>query len=174
MKLEEYLLVEGRIAKERSHLSSLEQELAAYKLYPRISARTLGGFPLEDTAVARIVGSSLHDYYTAIENIFRDIAARIDKSMPQGEQWHKSLLEQMTLEVPGLRPSVISPSTAEKLDYYRAFRHVFRNVYGFHLSFARMKELLERLPDASSAFREDLDRFIKQMRSLYGIHQSEA
>lgn len=169
MKLEDYLLVEARIAKEKANLANLEQELAVYGLYPRITARTVGGFPLEDTAVARIVGSNLHDYYTAIENIFRDVAARIDKSFPPGEQWHKALLEQMTLAIPGLRPPVVTPATAEKLDLYRAFRHVFRNVYGFHLSFSRMQDLLERLSDTSSAFNEDLNCFIRQMRTTFGI-----
>lgn len=123
--------------------------------------------------MARIVGSNLHDYYTAVENIFRDVAGRIDKSLPQGEQWHKALLEQMTLEVPGLRPPVLRSTTAEQLDPYRAFRHVFRNVYGgFHLSFARMRDLLVRLPDASSALKEDLDFFVRRMRSAFGIQLS--
>ena len=169
MKLEEYLLVEARIARERANLANLERELAGYGLYPRITAKTVGGFPLQDTAVARIVGSILHDYYAAAENIFRDVAAKIDKSIPQGEQWHKALLEQMTLEVPGLRPPVVSSATAEKLDYYRALRHVFSNVYGFHLSLDRMKDLLERLSDVSAALAEDLDRFVRQMRSALGI-----
>jgi len=35
----------------------------------------------------------------------------------------------MTEEVPGIRPAVISTETGTRLDEYRRFRHVVRNVY---------------------------------------------
>lgn len=35
----------------------------------------------------------------------------------------------MTKEVPGIRPAVISTETKTRLDEYRRFRHVVRNVY---------------------------------------------
>ena len=41
--------------------------------------------------------------------------------------WHLLLLEQMTKEVPGIRPAVISTETGTRLDEYRRFRHVIRN-----------------------------------------------
>lgn len=54
---------------------------------------------------------------------------------------------------------LVSRETAEKLDSYRAFRDVFRNVYGFYLSPIKMRELLENLAQTSVALRTDLDRF---------------
>jgi len=36
--------------------------------------------------------------------------------------WHLLLLEQMTKEVPGIRPAVISTETWTRLDDYRRFR----------------------------------------------------
>ncbi|MBC7348188.1 MAG: hypothetical protein H5U00_12220, partial [Clostridia bacterium] len=116
----------------------------------------------------------LHDYYTAIENVFRAVAGKIDKSIPRGEQWHKELLEQMTLEVPGLRPPVIAPLTAQRLDAYRGFRHVFRNTYGFNLSFAKMRELLEALPDTQKSLARDLEQFTSQMRRLCGLEAARS
>jgi hypothetical protein len=41
--------------------------------------------------------------------------------------WHLFLLEQMTKEVPGIRPAVISTETGTRLDEYRRFQHVVRN-----------------------------------------------
>jgi len=35
----------------------------------------------------------------------------------------------MTKEVPGIRPAVISTEAGTRLDEYRRFRHVVRNVY---------------------------------------------
>jgi len=108
---------------------------------------------------------------SAAESIFKAVAVNIDKSTHKGDQWHKELLEQMTLNVPGLRVSVISTDTAQKLNHYRSFRHVFRNVYGFELSFNRIKELLELLPDTSVSIKKDLDNFICQMRTIYEVNK---
>ncbi|NPV80026.1 MAG: hypothetical protein HPY52_07070 [Firmicutes bacterium] len=174
MMLEEYLVVEGRINKEKENLLALEKELRDYGLYPTITARAIGGFSLEDAAAIRIIGSILHDYYTAIENILRTVASRIDKSIPTGEQWHRELLEQMTLAIPGVRPQVLSTETARELNEYRGFRHIFRNLYGFTLSSRRVADLLSRLPAINEALQRDLDIFQQKMREFYGIGEGRA
>lgn len=171
MSPEEYLVVEARIKKEQENLLALEKELARYGLYPEIKATAVGGFPLEDPAATRIIGSILHDYYTALEKIFEVVAGKIDRSVPAGETWHKELLEQMSLEIPGLRPALLAPATAAQLDPYRGFRHVFRNVYGFNLSPARVLELLRALPAAAQALHGDLDCFASRMRILLGLER---
>ncbi|MGI6284297.1 hypothetical protein SEF58_00610 [Neomoorella humiferrea] len=169
---EKYLLLEARIRKEVSNLERLERELARYNLFPRIQADSLGGFGLADEASLRIIGSILHDYYTAIEKIFRIIARDIDCSVPTGEQWHKELLDQMTLEVPGLRPALLDKETARKLDELRAFRHVFRNIYGFSLDPDKIHQLLEGLPELASSFKKDLYLFNLKMRRFLGLDGS--
>ena len=171
MTAEEYLLIEARIKKGKEKLASLEKELKGYGLWPKIAATMIGSFSIDDSASVRIIGSILHDYYSTAENIFKVVAINIDKSSHQGDQWHKELLEQMMLDVPGLRVSVISTETAQKLNHYRSFRHVFRNVYGFELSFKKIKELLELLPDASMSLKKDLDNFIYQMRIIYEVNK---
>lgn len=101
---EEYLVVEARIARELDNIRQLEEELSGYKLFPRIATSAVGGFALTDSAVCSITGSILHDYYVAVENVFKVVAGRIDRTVPSGEYWHQEILEQMTLEVPGVRP----------------------------------------------------------------------
>jgi hypothetical protein len=169
---EKYLLLEARIRKEAANLERLERELARYNLFPRIQADSLGGFSLTDEASLRIVGSILHDYYTAAEKIFRIIARDIDCFIPTGEQWHKELLDQMTLEVPGLRPAMLDSKTAASLDELRAFRHVFRNIYGFSLDAGKIRQLLENLPGLSGDLKKDLHLFILRMRHLLGLESS--
>ncbi len=171
MTAEEYLLIEARIKNGKEKLASLEMELRGYGLWPKITAIMIGGFSIDDSASLRIIGSILHDYYSTAENIFKAVAISIDKSSHQGDQWHKELLEQMMLDVPGLRVPVISNESAQKLSPYRSFRHVFRNVYGFELSFKKIKELLELLPDTSASFKKDLDNFIDRMRILYEVNK---
>ncbi|GEA18359.1 hypothetical protein [Moorella sp. E306M] len=169
---EKYLLLEARIRKEVANLERLERELARYNLFPRIQADSLGGFSLADEASLRIIGSILHDYYTAIEKIFRIIARDIDCSVPAGEQWHKELLDQMTLEVPGLRPALLAGKTARSLDELWAFRHVFRNIYGFSLDPAKIRQLLEGLPEVAGDFKKDLHLFTLRMRRVLGLDSS--
>ena len=40
--------------------------------------------------------SVLHSFYNGLENIFHTIAKQIDNSIPEGANWHKDLLQQMT------------------------------------------------------------------------------
>ncbi len=167
MKPEEYFLVESRIVKEKSNLSFLLKQLEKHDLYPDVKSDKVGGFGLTDDEAARIIGSILHDFYTVFENIAKTIASRIDKSMPSAEEWHRELLVQMTLPVPGLRPNVLSTETASLLERYRSFRHVFRNIYGSRLEPARIAELLKNLPDTVTLLDKDLERFIDEMREVW-------
>ena len=75
------------------------------------------------------VALNLHGFYMGIERILTRIAETIDGDLPRSENWHLLLLQQMSVEVPGIRPAVISTETGMKLDEYRRFRHVVRNVY---------------------------------------------
>lgn len=167
---EKYLLVEARLHKEIANLEELERELARYNLFPRVEATSIGGFNLEDAASLRVIGSILHDYYTAIEKIFRVIARGVDRSVPSDEQLHKELLDQMALAIPGVRPPVLTGETALRLDELRAFRHVFRNVYGFNLDARKITKLLEGLPGLAADLKKDLHIFRLKMRGLLGLN----
>jgi hypothetical protein len=81
----------------------------------------------------RAAGSILHDFYTAVERIFRRIAAEVDAGLPSGPDWHIQLLLRMAASMPDTRPPVISESLKDDLSEYLRFRHLFRHVYGFYL-----------------------------------------
>jgi len=65
------------------------------------------------------VALNLHSFYTGVERIFREIARTIDGSMPEGADWHRRLLRQMSAEIPNLRPPVITLETRDALEYGR-------------------------------------------------------
>ena len=48
-------------------------------------------------------------------------------------------------EVPGVRPPVLSQETRERLDRYRGFRHVVRNVYTYNLDPEQIGVLVKQL-----------------------------
>jgi hypothetical protein len=72
----------------------------------------------------------------------------------------------MALNVPQVRPPLLKRDTAVRLDEFRAFRHVFRNVYGFNLSPARVGALLKNLPGAVNDFQKEAIAFIDVMGQI--------
>lgn len=111
----------------------------------------------------RAKGSILHDFYNACERIFELIAREIDGSISSEGQWHKKLLFQMTVKINDTRPAVISKKLAAELDDYLAFRHLFRNIYGFELKSERLDRLVEKLPATIIVFSEEINTFLKAL-----------
>ena len=108
----------------------------------------------------RARGSILHDFYNGIERVFVRIAEELDGGVPQGDQWHRQLVTDMSIAIPGIRPAVIDPALADALGEFLRFRHVFRNVYGFVLDPERMRPLGERLPVVLATFRHQIQVFL--------------
>jgi ribonuclease HepT-like protein len=98
--------------------------------------------PIELSALAAL----LHSFYTGVENLFRRVAVEIDGVTPQGDAWHRRLLQQMT-ESGEARPEVVSAELYDRLHPYLQFRHVFRNSYSFQLRWDKMAPLVLRYED---------------------------
>lgn len=105
------------------------------------------------------VALNLHGFYGGLERLFERIAVTVDDARPIGENWHQILLQQMAEEISGVRPAVISESTLAKLDAYRSFRHVARNIYTFHLDPAKLKDLVIQAPDCFAQVQTELLAF---------------
>jgi len=71
----------------------------------------------------------------------------------------------MTLNVPGLRPPVISLPTEKKLREYLGFRHLFRKRYGFELEWGRMKKLLLKMSNMILLVEEEINSFFRFINS---------
>ncbi|WP_287189761.1 hypothetical protein [Syntrophothermus sp.] len=136
------------------------------KVFPRIATDNINGLPLDDEISCRVLGSYLHDYYCCLERVFMHIARSFGEGIPGGSQWHKELLEEMSLNIPGVRVAVISKRTMAKLNELRGFRHVFRNLYGFNLDPAKEQAVLTSLPSISAAVKKDIVSFFKQMDEI--------
>ncbi|MDO9300731.1 MAG: hypothetical protein Q7T89_05075 [Anaerolineales bacterium] len=130
---------------------------------------------LELSAKARTIGDdgywdgvalNLHGFYTGVEHIFEDIARTLEQSIPSGSGWHVDLLTQMSGEIEGVRPAVISRATRSMLDEFRGLRHVVRNVYAFNLRSARLNELMLDLPGCFDAVQSELLEFSQFLESV--------
>lgn len=108
----------------------------------------------------RGVGAVIHDFYTGVEHLFERIAPELNGGVPAGPSWHRDLLDDMTLDLPGVRPPVLRADTAQRLREFLRFRHLIRNLYGFEIEWPRLRALLEKLPDTWAAVETDLEHFV--------------
>lgn len=90
----------------------------------------------------------------------------MDGTIPTGASWHQELLRQMTADIPKIRPAVINVDLRNKLDDYRAFRHIVRNVYAHNFLPEKMKPLVGNLNDVYSKTQEKLKSFCDFLESI--------
>lgn len=112
----------------------------------------------------RAKGSILHDFYNCCERIFKKIAIEMNGGYEDTEKRHKNLLYRMTIQMEGLRPAVISEALAADLDEFLAFRHLFRNIYGFELKGDRIDYLAKKFKNVSENFEKEIREFIVFLR----------
>ncbi len=152
-----YLVIAGRLRQE------LEDLVFVIHRVERIweqSARYPDDSYIDATAL------NLHGFYSGIERMFEVIAVGVDQTIPEGSHWHIDLLRQMSVEIPGVRPAVIEPSLRDKLDKYRGFRHVVRNVYTYNLDADLIDLLVRQLPETAREADQAMSDFADLLEKL--------
>lgn len=115
----------------------------------------------------------LHSFYAGVERLLALIATEIDGGLPKSPRWHRDLLEQMTLEIRGVRPAALQPETQTALLDYLEFRHVVRNVYTFDLRPGRLQDLVTGVRAAFDLAHRDLLAFAEFLDSLADADKGE-
>jgi hypothetical protein len=101
----------------------------------------------------------LMNYYTGTERIFRRVAAQLGGLPPATDRWHAQLLEDMALDLPGLRPAVLARGTAERLARLLRLRHVLRNLYAWAVQRDELDAHVTELDGVHGAVVADLSSF---------------
>lgn len=110
------------------------------------------------------LGKNVHDFYDAIQVlIFERIADETGEGRPHAEQYHKILLKNMSIEIEGIRPPVISKATYTELEEYLRFRHLFRHTYGYRLEESRFIHLAEAAKEIFSKLKEEVICFCQRL-----------
>jgi hypothetical protein len=123
----------------------------------------------EEWVKIRTKASLLHDFYTGIERICARIAQELNGGIPKTEQWHRDLLKDMSLDLEGVRPPVISETLYMDLLPYLRFRHLFRNLYGFELEWKKLSDLDLNFPKVAGQWFEEVRVFLDWMKSIAEI-----
>lgn len=152
-----YMQVEKCIKEIENELELIDELIESHtQLIERVEASTPNR--IEISALATV----LHSFYNGIENIFKRVANRLDKKLPDSEFWHQELLDQMNTDTTE-RPAVISDEMYEKLNIYLGFRHFFRHAYAFQFKWERIKELILDIHDLYDRFKEEIEQFIESL-----------
>jgi len=152
-----YRTIAGRIRTELQELAHVVER--ATHIW-RQAATSTDDYYVDATAL------NLHGFYAGIERLFEMIADGVDQARPSGPYWHQELLRQMAAEVPGARPPVLSLATRDKLDRYRGFRHVVRNVYTFNLDVEQIEVLIRQLSPTMEQVSQELLAFADFLEAL--------
>lgn len=151
---EKFLILDRRIQDD------LEKIDAVYE--------ALGEPALEESTAQElliVVAYRLHSLYTALENIFRNIANAFENQL-DAREWHRQVLERMRLDLTPIRPAVIDDQAYEKLDELRRFRHVFRTMYGMDLDPARLGIVLQKALELKELYRPQIERFLEFLQEM--------
>ncbi|MEO7096520.1 MAG: hypothetical protein ABI175_24895 [Polyangiales bacterium] len=113
----------------------------------------------DDTAARALLAWALHGWYTALESLLERVARQIDAEVPTGDRWHRALLAQVSVEVPGVRPPVLAGTSRRDLEELLAMRHFLRHAYGSDLDGAKLTAQAARLRAVAPSVDAALDAF---------------
>ena len=132
-----------KIQAELENIEELLKEIPPHSNLPKLPILELAG-----------VAALLHNFYNGIENILKQIFISKKISVPEGQSWHKDLLENAVKE------QIISEQCKEQLGQYLAFRHFFSHAYALDLYPEKMEPLVENSQKIYSVFKKDIKKFL--------------
>ena len=159
--IESYIVLAERIRKELEDLERLVVRANRAILTAKTNPQDADLF-LDSASL------NMHDVYSGFERVFKQIAATVDGSVPTSAEWHRELLEQMGLDLPKVRPPVLSSESIQSLDEYLRFRHVVRNVYTFSFDPERIGRLVTELEAVFDQIRQELSVFAEFLETVSG------
>lgn len=160
------LTLAAEIRQELDSLARLAEEIPATWEKRESVARQ------EQPTYVESIALKLHNFYTACERIFERVAGELNGALPKTHDWHLRLLRTMSLEVPELRPRLLSSELAERLTDYLRFRHLVRNVYGFELDAGKMAPLVDEIGSVFEQLDAEVRGFVEYLEGLgHGISE---
>jgi hypothetical protein len=102
------------------------------------------------------LGYLLHNLYCALEDLWQEVARTFENRLEDPARYHRELLQRMHLEIPGIRPRILTTTSYQLLNELRGFRHIFRHAYDYELDEARLRQLKDKVIRGWAAVEEDL------------------
>jgi hypothetical protein len=122
------------------------------------------GIKSDDPIRLESVAYQLHNFYNAIEDLLKIVAAHFENQISDTARWHSVLLQRMSQDIPGIRPLLLSQESYLLLNSLRGFRHFFRHAYGVPIDYEQLQINLTKARQLYPSLESDLDRFLAQFK----------
>lgn len=111
------------------------------------------------------LGFTIQTIYGVIENYFLRISKFFENSLPS-DRWHQALVERMGLEIPEVRPPLLSDADVLRVRELVKFRHRLRNLYGEDLDPTKTRAIQHVLQVFLEDFNEIHRQFVSKLRTI--------
>ncbi len=105
-------------------------------------------------------------FYTAIEDLLKQIAKNFENHIEDLSMFHKELLVRLYTAIPSIRPSLLSEESFVLLDKIRAFRHFIRHAYDCELLENELREIQNKLKTRYATLEKDFEEFRLFVKTL--------
>jgi hypothetical protein len=113
---------------------------------------------LEEQAYIVLMAHEIQASFSAIEEILKMLAWHLDGQLPEGEHFHRELIDQLSRSSRRDR-AILRKETSTLLHALRAFRHVVPKAYGSEVRKEGVLDNLQNLETAIGLLEKDIERF---------------
>jgi hypothetical protein len=109
----------------------------------------------------------LHNLYSAYEEIFKEISYTFENNIEGRLNFHKNLLIRLKMDIPGIRPRLLSESGYSVLGELMGFRHVFRHAYNYDLAPDKLMNIRQKVLESKTSLNQDIEEFKKFLQEHF-------
>ncbi len=117
--MEKYAILLGYYDKQWSLVQKLEEQIV--------------NIDLSSYESRYVFALKVQQFYTAIEDLLKQVAKNFENHIQDLAMFHKELLIRLNTPIPSIRPSLLSEESFFLLDKIRAFRHFIHHAYDCEL-----------------------------------------
>jgi uncharacterized protein YutE (UPF0331/DUF86 family) len=147
-------------------VTDLKAQLATLRRIAKRLDDRATGLASDDIVRMESVAYQLHNFYNAVEDLLKLIAAHFENNISDSAQWHSALLQRMMQNIPGIRPPVLSFETFTTLNTLRGFRHFFRHAYEVPLNYEQLIANLRLAKSVLPQLEQDIETFVGVIQSM--------
>ncbi|MBO0348197.1 hypothetical protein J0895_03575 [Phormidium pseudopriestleyi FRX01] len=141
----------------------IQAQMALIKgIYEKLVIRSKRLQP-DDEIVLESIAYQIHNLYSATEELMKIVTTYFENNINESNQWHSLLLQRMKMDIPEIRPALLSTETYSILNSLRGFRHFFRHAYGATLEYEPLKTNLDKSLKLFPQLKSDVNQFIFQL-----------
>lgn len=111
------------------------------------------------------LGFTIQTLYGILENYFLRVSKFFENNLPP-DRWHQALVDRMALDIPEVRPALLSEQQQKQVREIVRFRHRLRNLYGEDLDPHKTEVVQQIVTGFFSEFPGIHDRFVAKLRGI--------